>query len=746
LAVGLLSLVWFVLRVGTKPSRIQYPCQRVAAPLASGFIIYLAGMLSSVFVYSKYRTLIRKMSRRAALACLCLGALAVVAFLGVQVRDALGISDPVHTHPPIGAGTPTVVSVYDENATNWSGQSYYWNYVNQSTVNTMMTRAITALTGTATTNQAWLDILPSYSSGDTIAIKVNFNNEGDATDLNSLPQPVVALINQLKLFGFAESDITVYDTSRRISHPSTNSIHYFFRNLIESTFPGVTIVDKDTSNRLSTNEFSTYSTIDGTVSTPYAQILDDVDYLVNMPIMRAHGGAGVTLGFKNHYGSIERITFGGGVEPLHDGLRPQHPGYSDTGVPMVELNSLPVIRNKTVLVVGDGIYSHSYSNTQPPNLNPEVILMSKDPVAADSVMFDYLHTLNSRSAYMQNYLHLAAQAGLGVHDHYPYTRINYVELDADTDVYALTVNVVGSGSVNRNPAPPYYPDDEVTLTAIPDAGWEFSGWSGAVTGSSNPTSVTMTSHKSVTATFIMNQPPNAVAVANPTAGPATPPLFVNFDGSGSSDPDGSIADYAWDFGDDTTGSGATTSHTYTVPDTYLVTLTVTDDDGATDSDVVFITANPPAQPGDADGDGLSDDDEDNVYGTDPDDADTDDDGLTDGPEVNTHATDPTDYDSDDDGLSDGQEVDDYSTDPNDEDSDDDGLTDGEEVETYGTDPNDEDTDGDGYSDGEDAFPLDPDAWKLPVLSGSGRALVLVTLGIAGVRLLASGRLRRRLQQ
>lgn len=501
LAVGLISLVWFVLRVGTKPSRIQYPCQRVAAPLASGFVIYLAGMLSSVFVYSRYRTLIRKMSRRAALACLCLGAFAVVAFLGVRVKDALGISDPVHTHPPIGAGTPTVVSVYDENATNWSGQSYYWNYVNQSTVNTMMTRAITALTGTATTNQAWLDILPSYSSGDTIAIKVNFNNEGDATDLNSLPQPVIALINQLKLFGFAESDITVYDTSRRIGHASTNSIHYFFRNLIESTFPGVAIVDKDTPNRLSTNQFSTYSTIDGIVSTPYARILDDVDYLINMPIMRAHGGAGITLGFKNHYGSIERITFGGGVEPLHDGLGLTHPGYSDTGVPMVELNSLSVIRNKTVLVVGDGIYSHSYSNTQPPNLNPEVILMSKDPVAADSVMFDYLHTLNGRSAYMQNYLHLAAEAGLGVHDHYPYTRINYVELDADTDVYALTVNVVGSGSVNRNPAPPYYLDDEVTLTAIADTGWEFSGWSGAVTGSSNPTSVTMDSHKSVTATF-----------------------------------------------------------------------------------------------------------------------------------------------------------------------------------------------------------------------------------------------------
>jgi uncharacterized protein (DUF362 family) len=512
LVVGLLSLVWFVLRVGTKPSRIQYPCQRVAAPLASGFIIYLAGMLSSVFVYSKYRILIRRMSRRAAVACLCVAVGVCATVLVVRVGNVLGISTPVHTHSPIGTGTPTVVSVYDEDVSNWISQTDYWNYVSQGTVDAMMTQAITALTGTATTNQAWQDILPSYSPGDTIAIKVNFNNEIEASDLNSLPQPVVALINQLKLFGFAESDITVYDTSRRISSATTNSIHYFFRNLIESTFPGVNIVDKDTPNRLSTNQFSTYSTIDGIVSTPYAQILDDVDYLINMPIMRAHGGAGITFGFKNHYGSIERITFGGGVEPLHDGLAPTHPGYSDTGEPMVELNSLSVIRDKTVLVVGDGIYSHSYSNTQPPNLNPEVILMSKDPVAADSVMFDYFHTLSSRQVWHQNYLHLAAQAGLGVHDHYPYTQINYVELNGDSGTYVLGVNVVGSGSVNRDPAPPYYPDDVVTLTAIPAADWTFSGWSGAVTGSTNPTSVTMDSHKSVTATFTEDPPDPEVYV------------------------------------------------------------------------------------------------------------------------------------------------------------------------------------------------------------------------------------------
>jgi PKD repeat protein len=77
------------------------------------------------------------------------------------------------------------------------------------------------------------------------------------------------------------------------------------------------------------------------------------------------------------------------------------------------------------------------------------------------------------------------------------------------------------------------------------------------------------------------QPP----VADPN-GPYTGTVgsAVQFDGTGSFDPDGgAIVSYEWDFGDGTTGSGATPTHSYATAGTYSVSLTVTDDEGVTDT-------------------------------------------------------------------------------------------------------------------------------------------------------------------
>lgn len=56
---------------------------------------------------------------------------------------------------------------------------------------------------------------------------------------------------------------------------------------------------------------------------------------------------------------------------------------------------------------------------------------------------------------------------------------------------------------------------------------------------------------------------------------------VSFDASGIIDPDGEIGNYSWDFGDGTTASGVTTSHSYSSYGSYIVTLVVTDSYGLT---------------------------------------------------------------------------------------------------------------------------------------------------------------------
>src|SRR5439155_1734486 len=76
-------------------------------------------------------------------------------------------------------------------------------------------------------------------------------------------------------------------------------------------------------------------------------------------------------------------------------------------------------------------------------------------------------------------------------------------------------------------------------------------------------------------------PANAAPVASFT--PTTSGLTASVDGSGSTDSDGSIASYAWDFGDGSTGTGVTASHPYTAAGTYNISLTVTDNGGAANS-------------------------------------------------------------------------------------------------------------------------------------------------------------------
>jgi PKD repeat protein len=161
----------------------------------------------------------------------------------------------------------------------------------------------------------------------------------------------------------------------------------------------------------------------------------------------------------------------------------------------------------------------------------------------------------------------------------------------------LTVNFDGSRSTAA---------DNATITSYL---WSFGDGSSAtgtgvahsfVSAGTYQTSLTVTDSNGltssisttvmVTATRIDNKAPAAVISATPVSG--TTPLTVTFDGSNSTDSDGSIASYSWNFGDGKSASGKTVTHTYTSEVAFIATLQVTDNLGADDAVNTRITVQP----------------------------------------------------------------------------------------------------------------------------------------------------------
>jgi len=161
--------------------------------------------------------------------------------------------------------------------------------------------------------------------------------------------------------------------------------------------------------------------------------------------------------------------------------------------------------------------------------------------------------------------------------------IDVLANDTDADGDALAVSAVTQGAngavtssgtdVTYVPNEHFNGEDSFTYTAEDGNGGQ----------STATVTVTVTS---------VNDPPVAVAVADVTSGRV--PLTVNFDGSGSSDIDGTIVDYEWDL-DGESDYGAQVTYTFTDPGVYTVTLYVFDDEGAAGSDslTITVTANTP---------------------------------------------------------------------------------------------------------------------------------------------------------
>ncbi|MBJ6110377.1 PQQ-dependent sugar dehydrogenase [Hymenobacter sp. BT523] len=125
--------------------------------------------------------------------------------------------------------------------------------------------------------------------------------------------------------------------------------------------------------------------------------------------------------------------------------------------------------------------------------------------------------------------------------------VGFSVIDQALGPFTLTTSVMGSGSIAKSPNQTSYPGGtSVTLTATPAAGYAFSGWSGAATGSTNPLTISMTANKTITATFVaqytltvstvgsgtVTKSPNQTAYASGTAVTltATPASGYTFSG------------------------------------------------------------------------------------------------------------------------------------------------------------------------------------------------------------------------
>lgn len=338
---------------------------------------------------------------------------------------------PTATRTP-GSTRAKVVHVHAVSATSWAGQTDYWNYVNQNAVNDMVDQGMMALTGAATVADAWRTLLPGYQPGQGIAIKVNFNNWGDGGAIDALIQPVNAVVRGLKQMGVAEADVWVYDAIRTIPDRFVNGNQYsgvrFFGLNCEP--PGFASNDP--------HAYVAFYLPVGVPMPPPTRVTDllvAARYLINMPIMKIHGWAGLSLTFKNHFGSIDKPA---GLHAYVTGYLGGYEGGKYNA--LVDLYRNPHIGGKAVLTIGDGLFAARDYGVPPTtwttfeNRVPNSLFFATDPVAVDCVMCDFLAAEFAVGSEFDNYLRLANQAGLGLYERgnpwgSGYNQITYTKIE-----------------------------------------------------------------------------------------------------------------------------------------------------------------------------------------------------------------------------------------------------------------------------------------------------------------------------
>jgi hypothetical protein len=433
---GLLALVWFLIRVIPKPSRATYPCQRVAFPLASGFVIWLTGAIGSIMSFRKAK---RCFAKRRLLLCSILACVSVgTIWLAHNVTtEEEAIADEPVVNAPVGIARGIypgrVVWVHDPDSTDWDGpgDGHWWEstHTNQAAVDQMMDRAIRALSSEENSTAAWDKLFRhfnkvhgrgnvGYKPGEKVVIKINYvgciriwdrrevtkveeYNLRRADYMNTSPQMIIALLRQLvDKAGVKQENITVGDTLCYFPNEFYNMCHDRYPNVQYLEYLGKfgRTAAKSSSIPLYWSKPDAAEKKTDYIPASYAQ----ADYLINMANLKSHNDqAGITLCAKNHYGSlIRKPARAEGYYDLHKDLPYNTPGNGHYR-PLVDLMGHKHLGGKTLLYIIDGLYAGKHAKESSPrkwNTAPfngdwsSSILVSQDPVAIDSVGFDFLRT------------------------------------------------------------------------------------------------------------------------------------------------------------------------------------------------------------------------------------------------------------------------------------------------------------------------------------------------------------------
>jgi hypothetical protein len=336
-----------------------------------------------------------------------------------------------------------VVHTHSNQATHWDYTTgWYGDYVSQLVTNAMTDRGVMALTNTSTLADAWGALIPTYSAGQNIAIKINLNNAdcGDSDQvIDALPQPINSVIRGLKAIGVPESNIWIYDVTHgwhdgEMTDRLVNKVTALYPNVKFHAYTSSCSIALGYSPTAKIH-FNIPSGKPAISDRPICNALVNASYLINMPIMKKHGMAGVTLGFKNHFGSFDHCEFVHWSVDLGDG------DYVSSYNGLVDIYKNTHFKNKTVLTIGDGLYGariNNYDEIPSPwptfgNKSPNSLFFSIDPVAIDCVMYDFLDREGGVPDGSDDYLKLANAQGLGTFEHwdgsYHYHTIDYQRIE-----------------------------------------------------------------------------------------------------------------------------------------------------------------------------------------------------------------------------------------------------------------------------------------------------------------------------